>query len=53
MAPGEVMTETEVGDMAGMDMNTETAFDIRFIDSMIPHHEGAIAMATGVRASGT
>jgi uncharacterized protein (DUF305 family) len=49
MAPGEVMTDTgAAGDMAGhegMNMDPATAFDLRFIDSMIPHHEGAIAMA--------
>jgi uncharacterized protein (DUF305 family) len=49
MAPGEVMTDTgAMGDMAGhegMNMDPATAFDLGFIDSMIPHHEGAIAMA--------
>jgi uncharacterized protein (DUF305 family) len=43
MAPGEVMTGS--GDMAGMDMSAANAFDLRFIDSMLPHHEGAVAMA--------
>lgn len=58
MAPGEVMTGTGditatgdmsgmagMGDMGGMNMSPDTAFDIRFIDSMLPHHQGAVAMA--------
>jgi len=58
MATGEVMTGTGdmtvtgdmsgmagMGDMGGMNMSPDTAFDIRFIDSMLPHHQGAVAMA--------
>lgn len=41
----------DTGGMHGMDMGPmsvasgEAPFDIRFIDAMVPHHEGAIAMA--------
>lgn len=51
----QTATETPAGDMAGMDHsnmdNMDHAamgadnFDLHFIDSMIPHHEGAIVMA--------
>jgi uncharacterized protein (DUF305 family) len=52
----DVHTATEAaGDTAGMDHGTmdnmdhgamgADSFDLHFIDSMIPHHEGAIAMA--------
>jgi uncharacterized protein (DUF305 family) len=50
-ATGEATAEAEetaAHDMAahaGMNMDPATAFDLRFIDGMIPHHEGAIAMA--------
>ncbi len=34
------------GSMMSMDLGpTDESFDLRFIDGMVPHHEGAIAMA--------
>ena len=38
-------------DMGAMQIVNDPArpFDLRFIEAMIPHHQGAIAMATGAR----
>ena len=44
-ATGDMSGMAGMGDMGGMNMSPDTAFDIRFIDSMLPHHQGAVAMA--------
>jgi uncharacterized protein (DUF305 family) len=48
------MSERTMGmDMAPGDLNTAKPFDRGFIDMMIPHHAGAIAMANVELAKGT
>ena len=39
-------------DMAAMSVMSGPAFDARWVEMMILHHEGALAMAEGVKASG-
>ena len=39
-------------DMAAMSVMSGSAFDARWVEMMILHHEGALAMAEGVKASG-
>jgi len=39
-------------DMAAMSVMSGPAFDARWVEMMILHHEGALAMARGVEASG-
>jgi len=39
-------------DMAAMSVMSGPAFDARWVEMMILHHEGALAMAEGVEASG-
>jgi len=38
--------------MAAMSVMSGPAFDARWVEMMILHHEGALAMAQGVEASG-
>jgi len=45
MMDSGMMDKGMMGDKSGMDMTSDVAFDAMFIDSMIKHHQGAIAMA--------
>lgn len=48
------MSDAEMGmNMAPAALNTADPFDRAFIDMMIPHHRGAIAMAKSLLAKGT
>jgi uncharacterized protein (DUF305 family) len=47
------MSESEMGmDMDPAELETAKPFDRAFIDAMVPHHEGAIAMAKELLESG-
>lgn len=45
MSDGTTMTDTMAGMTAGLEGKTGDAFDRAFIEGMIVHHEGAVAMA--------
>ena len=45
MSDGSTMSDTMAGMTAGLEGKTGDAFDRAFIDGMIEHHEGAVAMA--------
>lgn len=47
------MSESEMGmDMDAADLEPAKPFDRAFIDAMVPHHEGAVAMAKRLLESG-
>lgn len=45
MSDGSMMSNSMAGMMAGLQGKTGDAFDQAFIEEMIVHHEGAVAMA--------
>lgn len=45
MSDGSTMSDTMAGMTAGLDGKTGDAFDKVFLQEMIVHHEGAVAMA--------